>query len=201
LAGFSLSIGANTKLMELPMIEVIAGTNRPGSNTLKVARIIANLYASAGAEARILDLQDMPAELFHSSAYAEKPASFAPLSNRVLNATGLHIVTPEYNGSFPGVLKYFIDMLKFPESFEHRCVAFTGHAAGVWGAFRPVEQLQMVFAYRNAYVLPERVWIPKVNQALNDDASAFRDEFTQKMLKAQVKAFISFVDRNGKAAG
>ena len=40
----------------------------------------------------------------------------------VLQAEGLIVVTPEYNGSLPGVLKYFIDMLKFPESFEQRPV-------------------------------------------------------------------------------
>ena len=57
-----------------------------------------------------------------------------PEQQRVLDAAGLHIITPEYNGSFPGVLKYFIDMLKFPESFVEKPVAFTGEAAGLWGA-------------------------------------------------------------------
>jgi NAD(P)H-dependent FMN reductase len=89
----------------------------------------------------------------------------------VLDAAGLHLVTPEYNGSFPGVLKYFIDMLKFPESFERKPVAFVGVSAGVWGALRPVEQLQMVFGYRNAHVYPERVFIPQVTAKLAADGT------------------------------
>ena len=76
------------------------------------------------------------------------------IQNRVLDAAGLHVVTPEYNGSFPGVLKYFIDMLKFPESFDRKPVAFLGEAAGTWGGLRSVEQLQMIFGYRNATSSP-----------------------------------------------
>jgi len=175
------------------MIEIISGTNRPGSNTLKTANLLLTMYRAEGREARVLDLQDMPAEIFHPSAYGEKPARFAPLSDRVLNADGLHIVVPEYNGSFPGVMKYFIDMLKFPESFEHRKVAFTGVAAGMWGAFRSVEQLQMVFGYRNAYIMPERVWIPKIHTLWNADGT-LNDAAIDKHLRAQVKGFVKFVE-------
>lgn len=178
------------------MIEVIAGTNRPGSNTLKVARIIAEHYRAAGVAVQILDLQAMPPEIFNPSSYGEKPASFAAISDRILRAEGLHVVTPEYNGSFPGVLKYFIDMLKFPESFEHRCVAFTGHGAGMWGAFRAVEQLQMIFGYRNAYILPERVWMPGIGKLLSPDGSKITDPTVAGLLENQTKLFAEFVKRN-----
>ncbi len=177
------------------MIEIISGTNRPNCNALRVAQLIESLYKQAGVEARILNLQHLPAEIFDPSSYAEKPASFAPFANRVLEADGLHIVTPEYNGSFPGVLKYFIDMLKFPESFEHRCVCFTGEAAGVWGAIRPVEQLQMIFNYRNAFMLPHRTFIKGIGKKFNEDGT-LNDEFEMNLLREQVKQFIAFVERN-----
>ena len=74
----------------------------------------------------------------------KKPAAFARFSSAILTSDGVHLVTPEYNGGAPGVLKYFIDMLKFPEAFEQRPVAFTGLAAGQWGALRPVEQLAAI---------------------------------------------------------
>ncbi len=177
------------------MIEIVSGTNRPGSNALRVSNVIRGIYEGLGAEARILDLADMSAEVFDPASYAEKPASFKPLADRVLNADGLHVVTPEYNGSFPGVLKYFIDMLKFPESFEHRCVAFTGEAAGVWGGLRSVEQLEMIFNYRNAYLLPERTFITQIHNKLND-AGELTDEFQAGLLKKQCAEFVEFVKRN-----
>jgi len=177
------------------MIEVVSGTNRPGCNALRVAKIVEANYKALGVEARILNLQDLPAETFAPTSYAEKPASFKPLADRVLAAKGLHVVVPEYNGSYPGVLKYFIDMLKFPESFEHRCVAFTGEAAGVWGAFRAVEQLQMVFGYRNAYILPERAFITQIHQKLNDKGE-LTDEMQKGLLQKQCAEFAAFVKRN-----
>lgn len=176
------------------MIEVISGTNRPGSNSLKLAQILVDYYKELGTEARILDLQDMPAELFDPKSYAEKPAGWSATTDRILAADGLHIVTPEYNGSFPGVLKYFIDMLPFPESFEHRCVAFTGHGLGMWGAIRAVEQLQMIFGYRNACILPERVWYPAIHTRI-DEEGRLKDEVDAERLKNQAIAFDAWVKR------
>lgn len=177
------------------MIEIISGTNRPGNNTLKVSQQILELYKTKGVDAQILNLQDLPMSLFDPAAYGEKPKEFEPFQKRVLDADGLHIVMPEYNGSFPGVLKYFIDMLKFPESFENCCVAFTGVAAGEWGGLRPCEQLQMVFGYRNAFVCPNRVFINGVYGKL-DEQGKIKDEKTQKFLENQVLAFSEFVKRD-----
>lgn len=178
------------------MIEIISGTNRSGSNSLKVAKIIKGLYEDAGEKVDIIDLAEMPREIFDPASYGEKPSGFLPLQERILAARGLHVVTPEYNGSFPGALKYFIDMLQFPESFEHRPVAYTGIAAGVWGGIRAVEQLQLVFGYRNAYNLPERVWIAGIHGKLNKEGTEITDEKTLGMLKGQVKEFIAFSKRN-----
>lgn len=178
------------------MIEVIAGTNRPGSNSLKVANIISGLYKAAGEDAQVLDLTQLPQEIYNPASYGEKPAAFNSYQDRILAAKGLHVVVPEYNGSYPGALKYFIDMLKFPESFEHRPVAYTGIAAGLWGGFRAVEQLQLVFGYRNAYNLPERVWIPGIHGKLDETGSKITDDGLLDLLKGQVKEFIAFTERN-----
>jgi chromate reductase len=91
------------------------------------------------------------------------------------------------------VLKYFIDMLKFPESFDKRPVAFVGVAAGVWGALRPVEQLQGIFGYRNAYIYPERVFMPQVFNLL-DASGRLNDAELVERLKKQAGGFVSFVE-------
>ena len=176
------------------MIALIVGTNRPGSNTRKVARLIEEIYDGLKVPLHVLDLAQMPPEIFSPSSYAEKPKSFQPFSDAVLSSAGLHVVTPEYNGSVPGVLKYFIDMLKFPESFEKRPVCFTGLGAGIWGALRPVEQLQAIFSYRNAYLFPERVFLPRINDLL-DDAGRLKDPELLLRLKSQAEGFVDFVER------
>jgi NAD(P)H-dependent FMN reductase len=176
------------------MIALIAGTNRPGSNTRKVAAHLEEIYAELKVPLCVLDLAQLPPEIFSPASYAEKPKSFQPFADAVLQSDGLHVVTPEYNGGMPGILKYFIDMLKFPESFERRPVCFTGVAAAIWGALRPVEQLQAIFGYRNAYLYPERVFLPQIYNLL-DDSGRLKDAELLGRLKAQANGFTDFVER------
>ena len=175
------------------MITLIVGTNRPGSNTRKVAAQVEEIYAGLKVPLHVLDLAKLPPEIFAPAAYAEKPKSFQPFADAVLQADGLHVVTPEYNGSLPGVMKYFIDMLKFPESFEQKPVCFTGLAAGMWGALRPVEQLQAIFGYRNAHIFPVRVFMPQINSLL-DASGKIKDAELIGRLKAQVEGFEKFCE-------
>jgi NAD(P)H-dependent FMN reductase len=172
-------------------ILVISGTNRPGSNALKVARVLLGHYQKINIKAELFSLAELPREIFDGAAYASKPPGMVAIQQRVLDSIGLHVVTPEYNGSFPGVLKYFIDMLKFPESFESKPVAFTGEAAGVWGGIRSVEQLQLIFGYRNAYIFPQRVFIPGIVQKFDAEGKLIDAECDQRLAK-QVEMFATF---------
>ena len=174
------------------MITVISGTNRPGANSRKIAGLLCQFLDEFHAPNRLLDLADLPPELFAPTAYAEKPDSFKPFAEAVLSSDGVIVVTPEYNGGPPGVLKYFIDMLPFPESFERRPVAFVGVAAGMWGALRPVEQLQAIFAYRNACLYPERVFLPKINSLLDENGD-LKDQEMRERLKFHAGGFSRFV--------
>ncbi|MEA2711818.1 MAG: hypothetical protein QOF78_4419 [Phycisphaerales bacterium] len=175
-------------------ILIISGTNRPNSNAMRVAGVLSGHYGALGVAHEIFSLTDLPREIFDGVAYANKPPAMVAIQNRVLEAIGLHIVTPEYNGSFPGVLKYFIDMLKFPESFEHKPVAFVGEAAGAWGGLRAVEQLQQIFSYRNAHILPDRVFIPGVVSKFND-AGKITDAAIDDRLAKQAERFALFAAR------
>jgi len=176
------------------MIVIISGTNRPGSNTRKVTTHVEAVYKSLGVPFQLLDLAHLPPEIFSPSSYAEKPAALKKFTDPILAADGLVIVTPEYNGSVPGILKYFIDMLPFPESFEHRPVCFAGLSAGIWGALRPVEQLQAIFGYRNALIFPERVFMPGINKLL-DEHGRFTNADIEKRLQAQAEGFVGFVEK------
>jgi NAD(P)H-dependent FMN reductase len=175
-------------------ILIISGTNRPNSNALKVARAVERHYAGARVPTELLNLEDLPPELFHGSAYTAKPPAMLELQGRVIAAAGLHVVTPEYNGSFPGVLKYFLDLLKYPDSFEHKPVAYVGEASGSWGGLRAVEQLQMVFGYRHAHSYPVRVFLPGVNK-LFDAAGNLTDPAIDQRLADQARGFAQYIKR------
>jgi chromate reductase len=65
----------------------------------------------------LINLQDLPAEAFRPDAYKEKPDAVTALTDQILSASGLVIISPEYNGSMPGALKYFIDLWALPGGF------------------------------------------------------------------------------------
>jgi hypothetical protein len=59
---------------------------------------------------------------------------------------------------------------------------------------RPVEQLPAIFGYRNAYLYPERVFLPHINSLL-DDSSRLKDAELLGRLQAQANGFTDFVER------
>jgi NAD(P)H-dependent FMN reductase len=85
-------------------------------------------------------------------------------------------------------------MLKFPESFEHKPVAFVGEANGAWGAVRSVEQLIQIFHYRNAHVFPDRVFIPDIRSRFNEKGELTDAAIAQRLHK-QAVGFGQFVLR------
>src|SRR5438128_244011 len=101
-------------------IMVISGTNRANSNGLRISKIVLGHYQNVKIAAELFNLEELPREVFEPASYLKKPAGMQVIQQRVYDAPGLHVITPEYNGSFPGGLKYFIDMLKFPERYGTR---------------------------------------------------------------------------------
>lgn len=170
---------------------IIAGTNRPGSRSLEVAHLVQKLYKDQGEETEVLSLTEIPFSEVNGTQYSEKqPPSLAKWIERLDQAEGLIIVCPEYNGSMPGILKYFIDHWKYPVTFEYRPIALIG-LGGKFGGLRPVEHLQQVFGYRNAYCFPERVFISNVWNVLKE--GTIQDDLTMGLLKKQALGFSKFV--------
>ena len=179
------------------MIILITGTNRKASKSSVMARCLSLIYDEMGIENKVLELNELPPETFSPEAYKVKPPKVLEFTQDILNASGLVVVTPEYNGSMSGALKLFIDLLPFPESFEGRPVCYIGLASGQFGALRPVEHLQQVFGYRNAYNFPKRVFIPAVHDFL-DDEKGILDEDLATRLKEQARSFVEFCRNLGK---
>lgn len=173
-------------------LQIISGTDRPGSNALRISKFLQRQYAQLEAEAQVLDLQQFPLEKVMGGKYREELPEVARFVKPAVSADGLVLVIPEYNGSFPGILKLFIDYLPFPETLDKKPVALVGEANGSFGALRAVEHLQQVCNYRNAHVFPERVFIPRVKDNF-DEQKGIENEFQQELLESQIKNFVPFV--------
>jgi len=173
------------------LIEIISGTDRPGSRSRQLATFIHSFFQELNRPAGILDLATLPLQYLHGAGYDQtqlKDLSHAV--ERVNRAQGLVLVIPEYNGSFPGALKHFIDYWKFPDTFEGRPVAFVG-LGGRFGGLRAVEQMQQVFSYRNGYLFPQRVFLMNVQNLIKDGQLV--DSTMIELLKTQARDFSKFI--------
>ncbi len=179
------------------MITIIAGTNREGNLSSLFTNFISSVYHSTNVPTQTLHLSELPIETFSPTAYKEKPSKVIEFTQHILDSSGLVFVVPEYNGSMPGALKLFIDLLPYPESFEGRPVCYIGVASGQFGALRAVEHLQQVFGYRNAYNFPKRVFVPAVHEVANLE-NGITDENLKARLSEQAIAFLAFCRSLGK---
>ena len=174
-------------------IAVVCGTNREGALSRTLAAEVAECYRQLGHEVDDLDMAELPAEALAATAYKEKSAAVQALIDRFLASEGAVFIIPEYNGSYPGVLKLFIDMLPFPAGLDARPCAFIGLAAGQFKGLRAVEHFQQVAGYRNAHLFPRRLFIGDSFSAFIDGKLA-DDELSQR-LRDQAAAFAEFITK------
>ena len=176
-------------------LKVISSTDRPNSWALKVSKYVALIYNEKSVQTEVISLEDFPLIDVVGGKYGEEISSVTDFRDPILEADGLVFVIPEYNGSFPGILKMFIDYLPFPEAFHKMPMAFIGVASGAFGSLRSVEQFQMIVNYRNALQFPERVFISRINNEF-DPESGLKDDFKKALLESQISNFIKFVESN-----
>lgn len=175
-------------------INILSGTDRPDSNALKVSTYVSDIFREKDVLTEVHSLEDFPLKDVAGGRYGDDIPSVKKFNEGVLSGDGLVIVTPEYNGGFPGILKMFIDYLPFPQAFEKYPLCFIGEAAGYFGALRPVEQLQAIATYRKAHIYPERLFIPRVNKEF-DQETGLSDDLKSELLQSQVEGFIMFTEQ------
>ncbi|MBE8721676.1 NADPH-dependent FMN reductase [Sphingobacterium pedocola] len=170
---------------------IISGTNRLGSNSLKVARYYQAQLQRRGEEWEIFSLGDLPHDIIFSDLYGKRSTAFAHIQEKISAARKFIFIIPEYNGSYPGVLKVFIDACAFPASFFHKKAILVGVATGKYGNIRGVDHFTGVCNYMRMHVLPLKIHIPHIQNELNND-NAFIDNITVKFIDEQIEEIIRF---------
>ena len=166
------------------MITIIAGTNRKGSNTKKVAEAYNKILLSKNIEAKILGLDE-------ADVYQRNDAFAAMENEYLLAAEKLIIVMPEYNGSFPGVLKLMIDNTDVKNVWPNKKILLVGVSTGRAGNLRGMEHLTGVLLYLKANVHHNRLPISVVHTLINEN-SILSDESTISTINTQIDEFLLF---------
>jgi len=173
------------------MTTIISCTNREGSNTLKLAEYYHKELAAKGFESEIFSLQALPDNFIISDLYGKRSEAFQSIQDKISATTKFIFVVPEYNGSFPGILKLFIDACTFPDSFYGKKAALVGLSSGKYGNVRGIEHLTGICHYINLHVLPLRIHIPSVDKEFDAKGDLFNED-TVKFVTQQIDQIIAF---------
>ena len=173
------------------MITIISSTNRPGSSTLKLARYYQKRLLEKGQEARVLSLEDLPATLIATDLYGKRSEGFKPIQDIITKTDKFIFVIPEYNGSFPGVLKVFMDACDFQSSFYEKKAALVGLSSGKYGNIRGIDHFTGVCHYMHLHVLSLKIHISAINSELDTGGNIFKAD-TLRFTDEQIDKFIAF---------
>ena len=170
--------------MQEDIYTVISGTNRLGSNTIRVAKQYLRLLEEKGTVAKFVTLEDMDVN--------KRNDALKSLEKEILIPTTKFIfVTPEYNGSFPGVLKAMIDNTDIEKVWWGKKALLTGVSTGRAGNLRGMEHLTGVLQYLKMHVHHNKLTISVVNKLLNGE-DYIGDMATLKSINDQLEEFIRF---------
>jgi len=174
------------------MVYIISGTNRKAAKSLAIAKIYSQALKDHGEEAEVIDLGKLPNDFVFTALYDEagKNENFNVFREKMAEGKKFVFIVPEYNGSFPGVLKSFIDGLEYPHSFKGKKCALLGLSSGDQGAGPALSHLTDIFHYCGMHVLAKK-------QRLNHiDASFDGDKLVNgkylKRIKEQAEELIAF---------
>lgn len=173
------------------MITLVSGTNRPGSNTAKVARAYSAVLSGLGAGHQLLSLESLPHDFaFTYMTDTQSPETRGMIEKYVRNADKLVVVIPEYNGTFPGIFKLFLDAIH-PRDLAGKKLAIVGVSSGRGGNVRGIDQLTNALHYMAVNIFPQHVAVSRVRE-LFDAEGRLSDPFTQTALEKQASGFLEF---------
>lgn len=173
------------------MLTIISGTNRPDNNSVRVARIYSDLLKEAGAEFQILDLRQLPQDFAFNAMYGKTlPEVDRIIDTFIAPVRRFVFIAPEYNGSYPGVLKTFLDCVP-PSQFYDKKAALVGVSDGFAGNLRGLDHLTGVLNYLKVDVLSRKPKLSHIGESINGDGALLEERHVSQ-LKEQVARLLEF---------
>ena|ERR1700741_3854445 len=167
------------------MYTIVSGTNRVGSHTLKVAKEYQRILKSKGIEANIFSLEGV--NLLKRDKDFEKIEE-----DFIIPTKNFIILSPEYNGSFPGVLKLLMDTSKNHRIWWNKKALLTGISSGRAGNLRGMDHLADILNFLKITVHPNKLPISAIDKLLDLDGENIKDEHTLIAISNQLDEFIEW---------
>lgn len=172
-------------------ITIFSATNRVDSNTEKIAHYYKKQLVNKAVEVDFFSFKDLPHNLLFSDLYGQRSSEFQTIIDTYVTQQNKFIfIVPEYNGSFSGVLKVFLDAVS-PKLWQDNKACITGVSTGRAGNLRGLEHLTNILNYLKINVYHHKQPISVVDKLL-DSSGNLIDSDTQKIIDIQLEGFLKF---------
>ncbi|WP_099205936.1 NADPH-dependent FMN reductase [Scatolibacter rhodanostii] len=179
-------------------IVAVVGSFRENSFNKQLALKVKEMMKGE-AELEVLEYSDVP--LFNEDIEFPAPKEVSRVREKIKAADGVWFFTPEYNHSYPGVLKNLLDWLSRPVSQEEpqvlfgKAAAMSGAAYGMPGTATAQEYLiPLLFFFNMRLMNSPRVTVGNIGEQLDQNGKVQLSPNSAKFLEDQVKAFLAFTD-------
>lgn len=164
--------------MRKPAILVFAGSIRSGAYSQKTADAYAAQLAGMECEVTRITLADYPLPIMDEDLEKEKgmPENAVKLARQFARHDGIVMVTPEYNGSLPPLLKNAIDWVSRVSSdgdkplvpYRDKLAVIASSSNGVMGGYSALTHLRHILVRLGMQVLSEQMALGRAGSAFDD---------------------------------
>lgn len=166
------------------MITVIAGTNRPDSMTLRVAHVYYKMLSEMTANVMELSLEN-------KQVWERGAAMLALEKQYLVPADKFVIIMPEYNSSFPGILKLMMDNSDIKNCWWYKKAILVGLSDGRAGNIRGIEHMTSILNYMKVNVMYNKVILSGIGSEIDREGMLKKKE-TAEIIHKQLEEFIRF---------
>ncbi len=166
------------------MYTITSATNRIGSDTEKVTNAYLQLFENKGVHAEVFTLIGLNV--------LERNPELTGIENEVLIPTQKFIfIMPEYNGTFPGVLKAIIDITDVKKVWWWKKALLPGLSTARAGNLRGMDQITGSLHHLNVFVHPNKLPISVIDKVMDRDG-IITSKITIAAINIQLEQFINF---------
>ncbi|MBS1664526.1 MAG: NAD(P)H-dependent oxidoreductase [Bacteroidetes bacterium] len=151
-------------------LAMLIGSCRVGRQSHMICDHLRDRLSGLRIAVDIIDLGvNLPSGSFNGYAEPPNALQWQDVGLRMAGSDGLIFITPEYHGSFSGLLKMAIDY--FGEQCRGKPIGVVTVSTGKMGGSVAAMQLQHVILSLGAFPLPTRLLVPEVASAFDGKGS------------------------------
>lgn len=172
-------------------ISVLCGSIRNGRLSQLLAKSLTETLVHSGSDARLVDLIEYPLPLLEETYQTQtKPDEALCKLQQVLDEShGIILLSPEYHGSYTGVLKNALDY--FQKEFYRKPIGVASCSTGKFGGINASVQMQHLILSLGAFPMPQKLIVPSIHHHIGDDGN-WNGDSLQTSLEKFAEEFIWF---------